>query len=61
MKRGGANVSRASIVKELRATNYDGLMGTVAFDEKGELKEPSLYLYKVHDGKFVLEWPKTGS
>jgi branched-chain amino acid transport system substrate-binding protein len=61
MKQGGANVSRASIVKELRATNYDGLMGTVAFDEKGELKEPSLYLYKVHDGKFVLEWPKTGS
>ena len=61
MKRTGAGPTRAAIVKELQATNYDGLMGNVAFDEKGELKEPSLYLYKVQGGKFVLEWPKTGS
>jgi branched-chain amino acid transport system substrate-binding protein len=61
MKPAGASPTRAAIVKELQATNYDGLMGNVAFDEKGELKEPSLFLYKVHDGKFVLEWPKTGS
>jgi branched-chain amino acid transport system substrate-binding protein len=61
MKRAGGSPTRAAIVKELRATNYDGLLGNVAFDEKGELKEPSLFLYKVHNGKFVLEWPKPAS
>jgi branched-chain amino acid transport system substrate-binding protein len=61
MKRAGGTPSREAIVKELHATKYDGLMGLVEFDEKGELKEPSLYLYKVAGGKFVLEWPKSGS
>jgi branched-chain amino acid transport system substrate-binding protein len=57
MKRAGTNVTRESIVKELRNTKLDGLMGTVEFDEKGELKTPSLYLYKVEGKNFVLEWP----
>jgi branched-chain amino acid transport system substrate-binding protein len=61
MKQAGAQVSRAAVVKGLQGTNYDGLMGPVGFDEKGELKQPSLYLYKVSGGKFVLEWPKMGS
>jgi branched-chain amino acid transport system substrate-binding protein len=61
MKGAGSEVSRESIVKGLRATKFDGLMGMVEFDDKGEMKEPSLYLYKVLDAKFVLEWPKSGS
>jgi branched-chain amino acid transport system substrate-binding protein len=61
MKRAGGTPTRESIVKELRATKFDGLMGVVEFDEKGELKDPSLYLYKVSGGKFALEWPKSGS
>ena len=59
MKRAGANITRGSIVKELRNTKLDGLMGTVEFDEKGELKTPSLFLYKVKGKDFVLEWPKS--
>jgi branched-chain amino acid transport system substrate-binding protein len=59
MKRAGSDVSRESIVRELRNTKFDGLMGTIEFDEKGELKEPSLYLYKVEGDGFVLEWPKS--
>jgi len=58
MKRAGTEVTRENIVKELRNTKFDGLMGMVEFDEKGELKEPSLYLYKVEGEQFVLEWPK---
>ena len=34
-------------------------MGPVEFDAKGELKQPSLYLYKVDGNGFVLEWPKS--
>jgi branched-chain amino acid transport system substrate-binding protein len=59
MKRAGANLTRESIVKQLRNTKLDGLMGAVEFDEKGELKTPSLFLYEVKGNDFVLEWPKS--
>ncbi len=59
MKRAGSDVTRESVIKELHNTDLDGLMGPVAFDDKGELKQPSLFLYKVDGGKFVLEWPKS--
>ena len=58
MKKAGAAVTRESIVKGLRDTKFDGMMGPVEFDAKGELKQPSLYLYKVDGNGFVLEWPK---
>jgi branched-chain amino acid transport system substrate-binding protein len=61
MKRAGSDVTRESIVAQLRTTKFDGLMGPVEFDDKGELKEPFVFLYKVVDGKFVLEWPKSAS
>src|SRR5207247_4572804 len=50
MKKTGAKATRESIVKGLHDTKFDGMMGLVEFDAKGELKQPSLYLYKV-DGK----------
>jgi branched-chain amino acid transport system substrate-binding protein len=59
MKRADTDVTRESIVNELRNTRLDGLMGPVEFDETGELKEPSLFLYKVEGDGFVLEWPRT--
>ena len=59
MKRAGSDVTRESIVSELRNTNLDGLMGPVEFDEKGELKQPSLFLYKVEGDDFVLERPRS--
>ena len=59
MQRAGADVSRESIVNELRDTKLDGLMGPVEFDAKGELKQPSLFLYKVEGNNFVLEWPRS--
>jgi branched-chain amino acid transport system substrate-binding protein len=58
MKRAGSSINRESIVKQLRNTKLDGLMGPVEFDEKGELKSPMLFLYKVKGNDFVLEWPK---
>lgn len=58
MKRAGAEVTRESLVDELRNTKLDGLMGPVEFDQNGELKQPSLFLYKVEGDGFVLEWPR---
>ena len=45
--------------KTARAKPCKGMMGLVEFDDKGELKQPSLYLYKVNGNNFVLEWPKS--
>jgi branched-chain amino acid transport system substrate-binding protein len=59
MKKAGSDVTRESIVSQLRNTKFDGLMGLVEFDDRGELKEPSLYLYKVEGDGFVLEWPRS--
>ena len=59
MQRAGSDVSRESIVGELRNTKLDGLMGPVEFDDKGELKQPTLFLYKVEGKDFVLEWPRS--
>src|SRR5436190_6229926 len=59
MKKAGAKVTRQSSGKGLRDTKFDGMMGPVEFDAKGELKQPSLYLYKVDGNGFVLEWPKS--
>src|SRR3954471_107695 len=45
MKQAGSDISRAGAGHQLRNTKFDGLMGLVEFDDRGELKEPSLYLY----------------
>ena len=50
-------LSRESIVAELRKTKSQGLTGLIEFTDKGELKQPAVFLYKVVDGKFVLEFP----
>jgi branched-chain amino acid transport system substrate-binding protein len=50
-------LGRETIVAELQKTNTKGLTGTIEFTDKGELKEPAVFLYKVADGKFVLSFP----
>jgi branched-chain amino acid transport system substrate-binding protein len=50
-------LDREHIVSELHKTKSKGLTGEIEFDDKGELKSPAVFLYKVNDGKFVLEFP----
>ncbi len=50
-------LSRETIVGELHKTKSQGLTGLIEFTDKGELKQPAVFLYKVVDGKFVLEFP----
>jgi branched-chain amino acid transport system substrate-binding protein len=52
-------LNRETIVAELRKTKSQGLTGMIEFTDKGELKEPAVFLYKVKDGKFALEYPNT--
>lgn len=58
IKRAAADLTRESVVTQIQATDFEGLMGPIAFEANGELKHPAVFLYKVVDGKFALEWPK---
>jgi branched-chain amino acid transport system substrate-binding protein len=50
IKRAG-KVDRASITAAIPATNYNGVTGTVAFDEKGDVKGGAISMFKVVNGK----------
>jgi len=50
IKRAGKS-DRASITAAMPATNYNGLTGTIAFDEKGDIKGGAISMFKVVNGK----------
>ena len=50
IKRAG-KADRASITAAMPATKYDGLTGTVAFDDKGDVKGGAISMFKVVNGK----------
>lgn len=54
MKKAPAPLTRAGIIAEIAKSDFDGIVGHVAFTPEGELKKPFLFLYAVKDGKFSL-------
>jgi len=50
IKRGG-KADRAAITAAMPATNYEGVTGTVSFDEKGDIKGGAISMFKIVDGK----------
>ncbi|MGY8525991.1 branched-chain amino acid ABC transporter substrate-binding protein [Paracidovorax citrulli] len=50
MKRAGST-EPAAILAEMPKTNYQGVIGTIAFDEKGDMKEGTITLYDYKDKK----------
>jgi branched-chain amino acid transport system substrate-binding protein len=50
IKRAG-KADRASITAAMPATNYPGLTGQIAFDEKGDIKGGAISMFKIVDGK----------
>jgi branched-chain amino acid transport system substrate-binding protein len=50
MKRAG-KADRAAIAAAMPATNYTGVTGTIAFDEKGDIKGGAISMMRVQDGK----------
>ncbi|MBA2413880.1 MAG: branched-chain amino acid ABC transporter substrate-binding protein [Burkholderiaceae bacterium] len=50
IKRAG-KADRASITAAMPATNYNGLTGTVAFDDKGDIKGGAISMFKIVNGK----------
>lgn len=55
--RRAGKLDRDAVVKAARTTKLSSiLVKSIEFDEKGDVKTPAIFLYKVKDGKFVLEW-----
>lgn len=54
MKKAPTPLTRAGIAAEIAKSDFDGLVGHVAFTPEGELKKPFLFLYAVKDGTFGL-------
>jgi branched-chain amino acid transport system substrate-binding protein len=52
IKRAG-KADRASITAAMPATNYAGLTGQIAFDEKGDIKGGAISMFKIVDGKMA--------
>jgi branched-chain amino acid transport system substrate-binding protein len=50
IKRAG-KADRAAITAAMPATNYSGVTGTVAFDEKGDIKGGAISMFNVKEGK----------
>jgi branched-chain amino acid transport system substrate-binding protein len=50
IKRAG-KADRAAITAAMPATNYPGLTGTIAFDEKGDIKNGAISMFKVSGDK----------
>lgn len=50
IKRAG-KADRASITAAMPATSYSGLTGTVAFDDKGDVKGGAISMFKIVNGK----------
>src|SRR5512137_921053 len=50
IKRAGGP-DKAKIVEEVAKSNYPGVTGQIAFDEKGDIKNGAISMFKVVDGK----------
>ncbi|MCX8114906.1 MAG: branched-chain amino acid ABC transporter substrate-binding protein [Burkholderiaceae bacterium] len=50
IKRAG-KVDKAAIVAAMPATNYAGVTGQIQFDEKGDIKNGAISMFRVKDGK----------
>lgn len=56
IKRAG-KLDREAVIKTARTTKLSSiLVKTIEFDANGDIKTPAIFLYKVKDGKFVMEW-----
>jgi branched-chain amino acid transport system substrate-binding protein len=43
----------AEVAQAIRQLDFDALMGNISYDQAGDLKEQSIYIYQVQDAAFV--------
>lgn len=49
---------RNAVASAIRSLDFDSLLGHVSYDANGDLKDPTIYVFQVQDGKFVQVFPR---
>jgi branched-chain amino acid transport system substrate-binding protein len=55
-KAGGFDSS--ALANAIRGLDFDSLLGHVSYDANGDLKDPTIYIFQVQEGKFVQVFPE---
>jgi branched-chain amino acid transport system substrate-binding protein len=60
IKRGAkkGTIAKDGLMKEIRTTNIDSVVGHVTFDETGDNPNFMMRIGQIQDNKIVLVWPK---
>jgi branched-chain amino acid transport system substrate-binding protein len=48
----------AEVAQAIRQLDFDALMGHISYDQGGDLKEQSIYIFQVQGGAFVQIYPE---
>ena len=48
----------SKVAQAIRQLDFDALMGHISYDQDGDLKEQSIYIFQVRDGAFVQIYPE---
>jgi branched-chain amino acid transport system substrate-binding protein len=51
MKAAGSDLTRESVVEQVRKLDYKGITKTIKFTDKGEVEGKTIFVYQVKDGK----------
>jgi len=49
--------SSNAVINAIRGLDFDSLLGHVSYDAGGDLKDPTIYIFQVQEGKFVQVFP----
>jgi branched-chain amino acid transport system substrate-binding protein len=47
-----------AIADAIRGLDFDSLLGHISYEPTGDLKDPTIYIFRVQDGKFVQVFPE---
>jgi branched-chain amino acid transport system substrate-binding protein len=46
-----------AVANAVRGLDFDSLLGHISYDPSGDLKDPTIYIFRVQDGEFVQVFP----
>jgi len=52
------SLNAADVANAIRGLTLDTLLGRVSYEEDGDLKDPTIYIFQVREGKFVQVFPQ---
>ena len=58
IKKAGAVDDAARIAEAIRGLDFDTPIGHIAYDARGDLRDPQIYIFQVRGGEFVQVYPK---